>query len=123
MENYKKLYEELLNKFEQLQKDYSELEKLSQDKIATVVDEEVTFAPEDIDYIDTTVGTIWLESVKSIHAAKDGVEETWLNPNYASVSFCNTTSKYEFNNGSSITSTTSSRTNSTQSYMMPGAWR
>lgn len=85
MENYKKLYDELLKKFEQLQKDYSELEKLSQDKIAAAIDEGVTFAPEDIDYLDTSFGMIWLESIKSIHAAKDGVEETWNNPRYCAV--------------------------------------
>lgn len=114
MENYKKLYDELLKKFEQLQKDYSELEKLSQDKIAAAIDEEVTFAPEDIDYLDTSFGMIWLESIKSIHAAKDGVEETWLNPNYASISFCGTDTirkyKYMSNCGTmSSSSTTSSR--------------
>ena len=123
MENYKILYEELLSKFEQLQKDYSELEKLSQDKIAAAVDEEVTFAPENIDYIDTTFGTIWLESVKSIHAEKDGVEETWINPNCYPNSFCNTISKYKFKNGSGITSTTSSSANSTWNYPMPETWR
>lgn len=84
MENYKILYEELLSKFEQLQKDYSDLEKLSQDKIAAAVNEGITFSPEDIDYLDTTFGMIWLESVMSIHAEKDGVEETWRNPHYSS---------------------------------------
>lgn len=111
MKNYKILYEELLARYTLLQKDYSELEKFSQGYINAAAGEPDIFSPEDIDYIITGLGKFYSHSIKSIHATKNGIEETWKNPDYEVSIYSNYATR------NSITYTPSYTTTQTNNYV------